>query len=108
MSPGARARLTVRVPFGDHSEISQGRNHEIRMSICQRCGEREAEVFQTQHVGSQIYERDLCTQCAKQDYGVFLGALLQSHAPGAPPLTEAEERELRRVLDEAAPPESTE
>ena len=75
------------------------------MSLCQRCGEREAEIFQTQHVGGQAYPRDLCVQCAKQDYGIFLGALLQSQAPGAPPLTESEERELRRVLDEAAPPE---
>jgi hypothetical protein len=78
------------------------------MSLCQRCGEREAEIFQTQHVGDQAYTRDLCSQCAKQDYGIFLGALLQSQAPGAPPLTESEERELRRVLDEAAPPESAE
>ena len=78
------------------------------MSLCQRCGAREAEVFQTQHVGDQTYTRDLCAVCAKQDYGIFLGALLQSQAPGAPPLTENEERELRRVLDEAAPPESAE
>jgi protein-arginine kinase activator protein McsA len=73
--------------------------------LCQRCGEREAEIFQTQHVGRQTYNRDLCGPCAKQDYGIFLGALLQSQAPGAPPLSENEERELRRVLDEAAPPE---
>jgi len=59
-------------------------------------------------VGDQTYTRDLCAVCAKQDYGIFLGALLQSQAPGAPPLTENEERELRRVLDEAAPPESAE
>lgn len=74
---------------------------------CQRCGEREAEVFQTQQVGGHTYSRDLCSVCVKQDYGVFLGALLQSQAPGAPPLTEVEERELRRVLDEAAPPEES-
>jgi hypothetical protein len=73
--------------------------------LCQRCGEREAEIFQTQRVGDKSYDRDLCAVCAKLDYGVFLGALLQSHAPGAPPLTADEERELRRVLDEAAPPE---
>ena len=72
---------------------------------CQRCGEREAEIFQTQRVGDQTYHRDLCADCAKVDYGVFLGALLQSQAPGAAPLTEDEEREVRRVLDEAAPPE---
>lgn len=73
--------------------------------LCQRCGEREAEIFQTQHVGDRTYKRDVCSVCAKQDYGIFLGALLQSQAPGAPALTEAEERELRRVLDEAAPRE---
>ena len=73
--------------------------------LCQRCGEREAEIFQTQHVGEKTYTRDLCPECAKLDYGVFLGALLQSQAAGAPPLTSQEERELRRVLDEAAPPD---
>ena len=72
--------------------------------LCQRCGEREAEIFQTQYVGEKSYARDLCAVCAKTDYGIFLGALLQSQAPGAPPLTSEEERELRRVLDEAAPP----
>jgi hypothetical protein len=54
-------------------------------------------------VGDTLYERNLCSICARIDYGVFLGALLQSQAAGAPPLTEEEERELRRVLDEAAP-----
>jgi hypothetical protein len=73
--------------------------------LCHRCGEREAEVFQTQHLGGKSYNRDLCAACAKLDYGVFLGALLQSHTPDAPPLTRQEEAELRRVLDEAAPPE---
>ncbi len=73
--------------------------------LCQRCGEQEAEIFQTQHVGGKTYARDLCAACAKLDYGVFLGALLQSQAPGAAPLTEEEEQEVRRVLDEAAPPE---
>jgi hypothetical protein len=72
---------------------------------CQRCGVREAEVFQTQRVGHKSYDRDLCAVCAKVDYGIFLGALLQSQAPGAPPLSADEERELRRVLDEAAPPQ---
>jgi protein-arginine kinase activator protein McsA len=73
--------------------------------LCQRCGKHEAEVFQTQHVGSKSYDRNLCAPCAKVDYGVFLGALLQSQAHGAAPLTEDQEREVRRVLDEAAPPE---
>ena len=75
------------------------------MMLCQRCGEREAEIFQTQRVGEKLYERNLCSVCAKLDYGVFLGALLQAQAPGAPPLYEEDERELRRVLDEAAPPD---
>jgi len=75
--------------------------------LCQRCGQCEAEIFQTQRVGDKLYDRDLCSECAKQDYGVFLGALLQSQAPGAAPLTEEDERELRRVLDEAAPSEDT-
>jgi protein-arginine kinase activator protein McsA len=73
--------------------------------LCQRCGEREAEVFQTQQVGGKSYTRDVCSACAKIDYGVFLGALLQSQTPGAEPLSTREEEELRRVLDEAAPPE---
>ena len=73
--------------------------------LCQRCGEREAEVFQTQQVGGKTYRKDLCEVCAKIDYGVFLGALLQSQAPGARGLTTKEQEELRRVLDEAAPPE---
>jgi protein-arginine kinase activator protein McsA len=73
--------------------------------LCQRCGEREAEIFQTQRVGEKLYDRDLCSVCAKLDYGVFLGALLQSQAPNARELTDDEERELRRVLDEAAPQE---
>jgi hypothetical protein len=73
--------------------------------LCERCGEREAEIFQTQHVDGKSYSRDLCSVCAKLDYGVFLGALLQSQTPGARPLTTDEERELRRVLDEAGPPE---
>lgn len=72
---------------------------------CQRCGEREAEIFQTQQVGDQTYHRDLCPACARLDYGIFLGALLQSQAPGAPALTDEQEREVRRVLDEAAPRE---
>ena len=73
--------------------------------MCQRCGEQEAEIFQTQQVVGKTYSRDLCPACAKVDYGVFLGALLQSQSPGAPPLTQQEEKELRRVLDDAAPPE---
>lgn len=75
--------------------------------LCHRCGKREAEIFQTQHVGDQTFSRDLCSVCAKQDYGIFLGALLQSQAAGAPPLTQQQQEELRRVLDEAAPGEES-
>jgi protein-arginine kinase activator protein McsA len=78
-------------------------NEEVAM-LCQRCAEREAEVFQTQQMGGKSYTRDLCSACAKIDYGIFLGALLQSQTPGAAALTENEEKELRRVLDNAAPP----
>jgi protein-arginine kinase activator protein McsA len=70
--------------------------------LCQRCAEREAEIFQTQQVDGKTYTRDLCPVCANADYGIFLGALLQSQAPGAPPLTSEEEQEVRRVLDAAA------
>jgi len=73
--------------------------------FCQRCGEREAEIFQTQRVGDKLYDSSLSSRCARQDYGVFLGALLQSQAAGAPPLTPEDQQELRRVLDEAAPRE---
>jgi hypothetical protein len=73
--------------------------------LCHRCAEREAEIFQTQQVGDKSYELDLCSECAKLDYGIFLGALLQSQAPGAPPLSDADEQEVRRVLDDAAPPD---
>ena len=75
--------------------------------LCHRCGEREAEIFQSQRVGEEMHHRAVCSPCAKQDYGIFLGALLQSQSPGAPPLTEEQERELRRVLDNAAPPEQS-
>lgn len=75
----------------------------IYAMLCQRCGERTAEIFQTQRLGDKLYDRSLCSTCAKQDYGIFLGALLQSQAAGAPPLSPEAQRELRRVLDEAAP-----
>jgi hypothetical protein len=75
--------------------------------LCQRCAESEAEIFQTQQVDGKTYSRDLCSACAKIDYGIFLGALLQSQTPGAPGLTKEEEEELRRVLDDAAPPSET-
>ena len=75
--------------------------------LCQRCGEREAEIFQTQHVGDKTYSRDVCSVCAKQDYGIFLGALLQSQSAGAQPLTDQQQQELRRVLDDAAPGEES-
>lgn len=72
--------------------------------LCQHCGQREAEIFQTQRMGDRSYDIDLCAVCARVDYGVFLGALLQSQSADGAPLTSEEELELRRVLDEAAPP----
>lgn len=29
------------------------------MMRCQRCGEREAEIFQTQRLGDKLYDRSL-------------------------------------------------
>jgi hypothetical protein len=97
---GSSCRRRERVRYIGGVIQSQG-----KPMLCQRCGEREAEIFQTQRVGDKLYDRDLCSVCAKVDYGVFLGALLQAQSDGAPPLTEAEEQEVRRVLDQAAPPE---
>jgi protein-arginine kinase activator protein McsA len=76
-------------------------------TACERCGEREAEIFQTQHVGGKIFHRNVCCDCAKVDYGIFLGALLQSQSPNASPLTDQEAEEVRRVLDDAAPPQES-
>jgi hypothetical protein len=72
--------------------------------LCQRCGTREAEVFLTQQQGDGFYTEDLCSACARRDQGLVLGALLQAQTPGAAPLTEEQEREVRDAIDRAAPP----
>lgn len=73
--------------------------------LCQRCGLREAEVFLTQQQGDGFYSEDLCASCARRDQGLVLGALLQVQTPGAPPLTEEQERAVRSAIARAAPPE---
>ena len=74
--------------------------------LCQRCGTREAEVFLTQQQGDGFYTEDLCPACARRDQGLVLGALMQAQTPGAPPLSQAQERAVRNAIDRAAPPES--
>jgi hypothetical protein len=78
----------------------------MMMERCQRCGVREAEVFLTQQQGDGYYTEDLCTECARRDQGLVLGALLQAQPPGAPPLTEDQERAVREAIHRAAPPAS--
>ncbi|HEX5385646.1 MAG TPA: hypothetical protein VFW66_02980 [Gemmatimonadales bacterium] len=72
--------------------------------LCQRCGQREAEVFLAQQQGDGFYTEDLCTTCARRDQGLVLGALLQAGRPGAAPLSDEQEQALRRAIDRAAPP----
>ena len=74
--------------------------------LCQRCGLREAEVFLTQQQGDGFYTEDLCPACARRDQGLVLGALMQAQTPGAPPLSETQERAVRNAIDRAAPPEA--
>ncbi len=71
---------------------------------CQRCGQREAEIFLTQQQGDGFYTEDLCPGCARRDQGLILGALIQAQTPGAPPLSPAQEEAIRDALDRAAPP----
>jgi hypothetical protein len=71
---------------------------------CQRCGEREAEVFLGQQQGDGYYTEDLCAACARRDQGLVLGALLQAQTPGAPPLTGEQERAVRDAIRRAVPP----
>ena len=72
--------------------------------LCQRCGEREAEIFLTQQQGDGYYSEDLCPACARRDQGLILGALIQAQNPGAPPLSPEQEEAVRSALDRAAPP----
>jgi hypothetical protein len=66
---------------------------------CQRCGERDAEVFLSHRRDGGLRSVALCAECARRDQGLVLGALIQAQTPGAPPLTEAQEDAVRRAID---------
>jgi protein-arginine kinase activator protein McsA len=67
--------------------------------LCQRCGEREAEIFLTHQLEDGLHSLDLCAVCARRDQGLVLGALIQAQTPGAPQLSEAQGEAVRRALD---------
>ena len=69
------------------------------MTLCQRCGQRDAEIFLTHKREAGLHSVDLCAVCARRDQGLVLGALIQAQTPGAPPLSDAEEAAVRRALD---------
>ena len=73
--------------------------------LCQRCGVHEAEVFLTRQQGDGFYSEDLCGVCARRDQGLVLGALIQAQTPGAPQLTDQQQRAVRAAIDRAAPPD---
>ena len=66
---------------------------------CQRCREREAEVFLTHRRDGVLHSVTLCTVCARRDQGLVLGALIQAQTPGAPPLSDAQEDAVRQAID---------
>jgi protein-arginine kinase activator protein McsA len=66
---------------------------------CERCREREAEVFLTHRRGATLHSVALCAPCARRDQGLVLGALTQAQTPWAPPLSEAQEEAVRRAID---------
>jgi hypothetical protein len=66
---------------------------------CQRCGQRDAEIFLSHQLEDGLHSLDLCAPCARRDQGLVLGALLQAQTPDAPPLSEAEGEAVRRALD---------
>ena len=70
-----------------------------RPGLCQRCREREAEVFLTHRREATLHSVALCGVCARRDQGLVLGALIQAQTPGAAPLTEAQEDAVRRAID---------
>jgi protein-arginine kinase activator protein McsA len=70
--------------------------------LCQRCGQREAEIFLSHRRDDGLHSLDLCAVCARRDQGLVLGALIQAQTPGAPPLSEAQEEAVRRALDRVA------
>jgi hypothetical protein len=66
---------------------------------CERCLERDAEVFLTHRREDGLHSVALCAVCARRDQGLVLGALIQARTPGAPPMTEEQEAALRRAID---------
>jgi protein-arginine kinase activator protein McsA len=70
--------------------------------LCQRCGQREAEIFLSHRRDDGLHSLDLCAVCARRDQGLVLGALIQAQTPDAPPLSEAQEEAVRRALDRVA------
>jgi protein-arginine kinase activator protein McsA len=70
-----------------------------RPTLCQRCREREAELFLTHRRDATLHSVALSATCARRDQGLVLGALIQAQTPGAPPLTEEQEDALRRAID---------
>ena len=68
-------------------------------TLCERCREREAEVFLTHRRDAILHSVALCAVCARRDQGLVLGALIQAQTPGAPPLSEAQEDAVRRAID---------
>ena len=69
------------------------------VTMCERCGEREAEVFLTHRRDATLHSVALCTVCARRDQGLVLGALIQAQTPGAPPLSEDQENTVRRAIE---------
>ncbi len=67
--------------------------------ICERCGERDAEIFLSHKREDGLHSVDLCAACARRDQGLVLGALIQAQTPGAPPLSELQEDAVRRAID---------
>lgn len=68
-------------------------------TLCERCREREAEVFLTHRREASLHSVALCVVCARRDQGLVLGALIQARTPGAPPLTKEQEVAVRRAID---------
>jgi hypothetical protein len=77
-------------------------------TLCERCREREAEVFLTHRRETTLHSVALCEACSRRDQGLVLGALIQAQTPGAPPLTEEQEDAVRRAIERVGkedPPE---
>ena len=66
---------------------------------CERCRERDAEVFLTHRREDDLHSVALCAVCARRDQGLVLGALIQAQTRGAPPMTEEQEAAVRRAID---------